>query len=83
MRKFLCRDCRWQGTEREVLTADNPFAEDDGETMYGCPRCREANTMDIACDEPGCWRKVSCGTPTPNGYRSTCGEHKPTLQGAA
>ena len=28
------------------------------------------------CDEPGCYRDVSCGWPTKDGgYRSTCGEH--------
>jgi hypothetical protein len=29
------------------------------------------------CDEPGCYDPVSCGTPTPDGYRNTCYEHKP------
>jgi hypothetical protein len=27
------------------------------------------------CDEPGCSKRTSCGFPTPNGYRRTCGEH--------
>lgn len=27
------------------------------------------------CDEPGCKEPTSCGFPTPNGYRRTCGEH--------
>jgi hypothetical protein len=31
----------------------------------------------MACDEPGCEREVSCGTKTADGYRSTCGEHRP------
>lgn len=31
---------------------------------------------DLACcDEPGCSQRATCGTPTPNGYRSVCGEH--------
>lgn len=29
------------------------------------------------CDEPGCFNRVSCGTPTPTGYRSTCHTHYP------
>lgn len=29
------------------------------------------------CDEPGCNKPVMCGTPTSNGYRSTCHEHAP------
>lgn len=27
------------------------------------------------CDEPGCFREVSSGFPTDNGYRWTCHEH--------
>ena len=27
------------------------------------------------CDEPGCYEEISCGWPSENGYRSTCGEH--------
>ena len=29
------------------------------------------------CDEPGCYDAISCGTPTPEGYRSTCYNHAP------
>ncbi len=29
------------------------------------------------CDEPDCYDSVCCGTPTPDGYRNTCYEHKP------
>ena len=27
------------------------------------------------CDEPGCFSYISCGWPSDEGYRSTCGEH--------
>lgn len=27
------------------------------------------------CDEPGCFYEISCGWPSENGYRRTCGEH--------
>jgi len=33
------------------------------------------------CDEPGCKKRISCGTPTPDGYRSTCGDHAPRKEG--
>lgn len=36
-----------------------------------------SDTMPPICDEPGCLADVSCGTPTANGYRSTCSEHEP------
>lgn len=29
------------------------------------------------CDEPDCFAGASCGTPTKDGYRRTCFEHKP------
>ena len=29
------------------------------------------------CDEPGCTRIATCGTPTPEGYRTSCSEHAP------
>ena len=27
------------------------------------------------CDEPGCFKYISCGWPSENGYRMTCSEH--------
>lgn len=27
------------------------------------------------CDEPGCFNHISCGWPSENGYRMTCGDH--------
>jgi len=32
------------------------------------------------CDEPGCYEQISCGWPSENGYRSTCGNHYPNHQ---
>jgi len=31
------------------------------------------------CDEPDCYSEISCGTPTENGYRNTCGTHMPRM----
>lgn len=80
MAKFQCTECRWAGHEDEVLSAPNPFAEDN-ETMLGCPDCREANTMRRACDEPGCFLQAGNGTPTGDGsyggYKWSCFEHRP------
>lgn len=77
--KFICGVCDWHGHEPEALRAPNPFSEGGMETMCGCPACREPNTMKTACDEPDCWRAVTCGTPTSSGYRSTCGDHAPPI----
>lgn len=35
---------------------------------------------EYGCDEPGCDRWVTRGTPTPNGYRSTCSDHAPKVE---
>ena len=74
--RFFCRECSWRGVESGFLRAENPFS-DEPEEMIGCPLCRDVNSMVLACDEPGCWRETSCGTPTPSGYRRTCSEHRP------
>lgn len=36
-----------------------------------------ADTLGSICDEPGCIEIAGCGTPSDDGYRSTCFEHKP------
>lgn len=77
--KLRCteRRCSWCGPDTNALTAPNPFDKDD--TLYGCPGCKDVNTLQEACDEPDCWEFSSCGTPTPNGYRRTCGKHMPKV----
>jgi hypothetical protein len=59
----------------EILRAANPFDPEDD--VCGCPRCKSVDSTVYACDEPGCWKDASCGTPTEAGYRSTCGAHRP------
>lgn len=66
-------------TLREQLTDPNPFEEK--EVVEGCPACRQVDTVEILCDEPGCLELASCGTPTPGGYRWTCYEHSKDLWG--
>ena len=73
--KLTCVECDWRGHSTEQLRADNPF--DPGEFIYGCPKCKSVDCFLRACDEAGCWSDVTCGTPTPNGYRNTCGKHRP------
>lgn len=67
--------CNWHGDSSEVLRAQNPF--DATDEIEGCPKCKEIGSVVRACDEPDCWKEVTCGTPTPDGYRNTCGEHRP------
>jgi hypothetical protein len=74
----LCCDslrCAWKGDSTTVLRALDPFNE--GCALIACPKCRE-QTIRTCCDEPDCWEQDTCGTPTPTGYRRTCGRHQPT-----
>lgn len=74
-RKTVCETCEHQSNLRHLLLAENPFNSD--ELIRGCPACQSIDSFRMACDEPGCWSRVSCGTPTADGYRSTCGKHQP------
>lgn len=73
--KAKCRECKWGGRTSELLTAMNPFG--NGETIYGCPLCKSVDSVDPCCGYGDCWKLCTCGTPTPNGYRHTCGDHTP------
>ncbi len=73
--KRTCGVCYWRGTSDQILVAQNPF--DPGDTVTGCPKCLSVDSTTIVCDEPGCWKEVTCGTPIPDGsYRQTCGTHR-------
>ena len=73
--KVICNECYWRGHESKILNAPNPFDIDD--TIIGCPVCKSVDSLECVCDESKCYSRVSCGTPTPDGYRNTCGNHKP------
>jgi len=79
MARFSCTECDWVGEGNMVLTAPHPFSENEGDTINGCPQCREANSLRRACDTPGCPRQASNGTPTPDGYVWSCHEHRPAV----
>lgn len=70
--------CDWTGDSNTCLRAADPF--NDGSDLLACPFCRE-QTLVTCCDEPGCYEPDTCGTPTPNGYRRTCGKHLPKVEG--
>lgn len=74
--KVVCSEyrCNWHGMDDEILRAPNPF--EDGETLYACPKCKGVGSVVVACDEPGCWKEATCGTPA-GVYRRTCGKHRP------
>lgn len=72
--KIFCEECGWRGTHDKLLLGKSPF--EDAE-IRGCPKCKAIESHHEACDEPGCWEHATCGTPTPTGYRRTCGKHIP------
>ena len=73
--KYICNTCKAYFNNNEKLRADNPF--DSEEWIYGCPHCFTVDDFSILCDEPNCKLKVTAGTPTAHGYRTTCSTHKP------
>lgn len=76
--KVLCTNnqCGWHGDFGEALVAAHPFIE--GETVTGCPKCKDIEVVRIACEEGGCWLEATCGTQTKEGYKRTCYKHRPT-----
>ena len=60
------------------MTITNEF---DIEQMDEVKRIVKENKIEVLkkvlsmCDEPGCFNQVSCGWPSENGYRNTCGDH--------
>ena len=73
--KIVCIECGFKGYTRELLKGVNPFNESQG--IYGCPDCYSIDSERVACDEDKCWNEATCGTPTKDGYRNTCGKHMP------
>lgn len=74
--RWICQDCRACWPEAELLTAPHPF--DYEALICGCPGCLGLDLV-RACDEPDCGRESRMGTPTPDGYRRTCYEHRPAV----
>ncbi len=71
MSKFLCRECSWVGDE--YLKAPNPFDKND--SLAGCPKCLDVNTLVGVCEIENCNKEATCGTPTDKGYVRCCGKH--------
>ena len=79
IRQWKCANfgCDWIGDDTQYLRALDPF--NSGNEIIGCPKCRTINMIVAGCDEPGCTDFGTCGMPTQNGYRITCGKHMPHI----
>jgi len=75
--KIKCSECDWKGKASELQRGTSPFG--DGDTIYGCPKCDSINSEVACCCKDGCWKQATCGTATPQGYKHTCGEHRPDV----
>jgi hypothetical protein len=71
--KWICRECGW--ISETYLTAPNPFEKND--VIIGCISCKGVDSLVDVCDEEGCRQQATCGTPIEDGYRRTCGKHRP------
>ena len=81
-RKMVCSECGWVGFEAHLSTLRYQWTDSEGKEHAGewevCPDCGGLDaTVDFACDEPDCRKKVTCGAPTPDGYKATCSDHMP------
>jgi hypothetical protein len=81
MSKMICENfgCEWAGDEADEIHATCPYKIRYGSVV--CPNCG-CVTLAAACDEPGCDKPATCGTPAPGGYRRTCLAHRPTQKGS-
>ena len=74
--RYRCYGCGWRGDEGDLLTAPSPFEPED--EIVACPNCKQvSDDLVRVCDEPGCWKEATMGTPTRTGYRRTCFTHRP------
>jgi hypothetical protein len=56
-----------------VLSTGGLSALEDGFEFVGW---RDPHPIpESCCDEPGCTERISCGWPSPEGYRKTCSKH--------
>jgi hypothetical protein len=60
------------------LTISNEFDLDLKDRVVEALKSKDEKKMKEAlglCDVPECFKYVSCGWPSENGYRKTCGDH--------
>lgn len=80
--RYVCAECGWHGDQPARVSLTLDLGQGEEVSLVVCPQCRGIeSTLSRACDEPGCAREASMGTPTPTGYRSTCWDHRPAASG--
>ena len=75
---YRCTGCGNIFHDDDMLRAYQPFR--DGETVYGCPNCKEIEELVGICEAPGCKEDATVGQRWPDGeYRKTCWFHREDL----
>lgn len=73
MKRWRCTECEAVCVTTDMLIAPHPF--EHGLTIHGCRSCHSIDHFALLCDVAECRELVSCGWPSPSGYRQTCGTH--------
>ena len=71
--KYICGNFGERIYDDEFLLAAHPF--DEGEKIYGCPRCKGVEELYRVCDQKDCWLREGGGINTAAGYRNLCLKH--------
>jgi len=64
---------QYAGWSRGGLMTNGMSALEEAFEALGWKEPHKVEAM--TCDEPGCDKQVSCGWPSKDGYRNTCGKH--------
>jgi hypothetical protein len=77
--KLVCTACDVQMLTSEIdrVADPHPLPNTKPDVWSVCPNCRTPENFKTVCDAPGCTLEASCGTPTYEGYRWTCHNHRP------
>lgn len=68
---WRCNDCEAKITDSALLRHELPAFK---RTLFLCPVCGSPD-LTVVCDVPECGREATCGWPSEEGYRRTCGDH--------
>lgn len=77
--RWRCTECESEAeAERVNVTVTRSDGTREGRQMYVCALCLGLETTLVRlCDHDGCREIASCGTPTKDGYVSSCYRHAP------
>jgi rubredoxin len=74
VQRYRCDDCGLISVEADIDKVQDPKPRST-QVWWVCPHCRAADKFGYACNEPGCAKWATIGTPTPDGYQHFCGQH--------